>query len=264
VGRAAFIHILILFSLFPNWRTLYAENCPGAVDLYNQAAEAVSPAQKARLLKAAIPLCGDPEILSRVYNNLADAYDQDNRLSLALRYYRNALEIKPDLSTACYSAADIFFRLKDYQSAGVLYARGLRYSSSTEEADCLAACRELGKTHVMIYFERDSHKIAEVYQDRLNALGQTASQGQRMIFVGHTCSLGSDKYNLILSLRRAKEAAQYLTEHFPIDPKQIEMFGSGEETPLVDNDTSEGRALNRRVEMRLENEAPLPMGWMSR
>jgi OOP family OmpA-OmpF porin len=65
---------------------------------------------------------------------------------------------------------------------------------------------------------------------------------------GHTDSIGPDAYNLKLSERRAAAARDYLVTQ-GIDPSRITTRGFGESKPIASNDTEEGRAENRRVEV---------------
>ena len=68
--------------------------------------------------------------------------------------------------------------------------------------------------------------------------------------IGHTDSRGSVEYNQELSERRAKSVARFL-ESQKVLPQRIVTAGRGELEPIADNDTEEGRALNRRVEITL-------------
>lgn len=67
---------------------------------------------------------------------------------------------------------------------------------------------------------------------------------------GHTDSIGSVEYNDKLSLRRAKSVADYL-EKGGIDGKRMTEKGFGKSQPVASNDTAEGRAQNRRVELKI-------------
>lgn len=66
---------------------------------------------------------------------------------------------------------------------------------------------------------------------------------------GHTDSVGSDRYNERLSLKRAISFAMHFVSHAGIDPSRIFVKGFGERMPLADNETSKGRSQNRRVEI---------------
>ncbi|HVO25329.1 MAG TPA: OmpA family protein [Candidatus Margulisiibacteriota bacterium] len=67
---------------------------------------------------------------------------------------------------------------------------------------------------------------------------------------GHTDSIGTEEYNQKLSMRRAKSVADYLAKG-GIDPKRMTEKGLGESQPVASNDTAEGRAQNRRVELKI-------------
>lgn len=67
---------------------------------------------------------------------------------------------------------------------------------------------------------------------------------------GHTDSIGNDQSNLLLSKRRAKYIAEYITQN-GVDKNRIEWKGFGKKHPIADNKTLEGRAKNRRVEFEV-------------
>lgn len=69
---------------------------------------------------------------------------------------------------------------------------------------------------------------------------------------GHTDSQGSRKYNQALSQKRAESVRRAMIDDFGIEEGRVEAIGYGEERPLVENDTQEGRAKNRRVVAVLE------------
>ncbi len=65
---------------------------------------------------------------------------------------------------------------------------------------------------------------------------------------GHTDSVGSDEYNMGLSDRRANSVKDYLTAK-GVKASRLSAHGYGESRPVASNDTDEGRAENRRVEL---------------
>ncbi|WP_375249280.1 OmpA family protein [Sphingomonas sp.] len=67
---------------------------------------------------------------------------------------------------------------------------------------------------------------------------------------GHTDSTGSDSYNQTLSERRAVSVADYLSSH-GVQAARIATRGFGETQPIASNETEEGRAANRRVEVKI-------------
>jgi OmpA-OmpF porin, OOP family len=67
--------------------------------------------------------------------------------------------------------------------------------------------------------------------------------------VGHTDYVGTAESNLNLSSARAASVVKYLTTNLGIDPKRLGSFGAGPYAPIAPNNTEEGRAKNRRVEL---------------
>jgi len=68
--------------------------------------------------------------------------------------------------------------------------------------------------------------------------------------IGHTDSVGSDTYNQALSERRASSVAAYLLSQ-GLAPNKLTSEGKGQSQPVADNETEEGRAKNRRVELHV-------------
>jgi OOP family OmpA-OmpF porin len=71
-----------------------------------------------------------------------------------------------------------------------------------------------------------------------------------IIAIGHTDWVGSDAYNLKLSVRRAEAVKAYLVSK-GIEPNRIYTEGKGKAQPIADNRTAAGRAKNRRVEIEV-------------
>ncbi len=74
--------------------------------------------------------------------------------------------------------------------------------------------------------------------------------GVRVEIDGHTDSDGSDEHNLGLSQRRAEAVRQYLVGH-GVAADRLTSKGFGESKPVASNETAEGKALNRRVELNV-------------
>ena len=69
---------------------------------------------------------------------------------------------------------------------------------------------------------------------------------------GHTDAVGTEAYNQSLSERRAMAVREVLVNEFGIQPGRVDAIGFGEARPVADNDSEEGRAINRRVEAVVE------------
>ena len=103
-------------------------------------------------------------------------------------------------------------------------------------------------------FDSDSASIKPgmrpVLDEFARDLAATGLAQMLILIVGHTDDRGPDAVNDALSLARADNVRKYLVAK-GVDAKRIAVQGRGEHQPLVDNDKSYGRALNRRVEIFL-------------
>jgi outer membrane protein OmpA-like peptidoglycan-associated protein len=105
-------------------------------------------------------------------------------------------------------------------------------------------------THGILFDSGSARIRAESYKT-LADISQllTGDAALRLSIEGHTDSDGADDYNLKLSQDRANSVKTYLQETYKIDPKRLETKGWGESKPIDTNDTPEGKANNRRVEL---------------
>ncbi len=116
-----------------------------------------------------------------------------------------------------------------------------------------------------INFELDSARILPSSFGILDeAVAVLAKYGTlRLEIQGHTDSDGSDEYNLDLSQRRAQAVVDYF-EGKGLDPSRFVARGYGESVPLVENDTAENKAFNRRVEFKILEDSGATMDDPSR
>jgi len=103
-----------------------------------------------------------------------------------------------------------------------------------------------------VTFAVDSTTITPTFQSTLDQIAASLTKYPDSLIdvMGHTDSTGSDAYNLDLSKRRAEAVANYLTLR-GVSRARIATIGYGEQYPVADNATETGRALNRRVEIRI-------------
>ena len=107
-----------------------------------------------------------------------------------------------------------------------------------------------------INFAYNSATVEPQFQRTLDQVSQVLGQYDRTYIdiYGHTDSTGSDDYNQGLSERRADSVAAYL-ESRGVRGARIGTRGFGETQPIASNDTEQGRAANRRVEIKI---VPIP------
>lgn len=106
-----------------------------------------------------------------------------------------------------------------------------------------------------VLFKTNEAELLPIARDKLQtvatALKDSGTDGQITI-EGHTDSRGSDKFNRDLSQRRADSVREYLISQ-GVEPERVKALGQGESEPIASNDSAEGRANNRRVEIIMDN-----------
>ena len=103
-----------------------------------------------------------------------------------------------------------------------------------------------------VTFDFAKYDLKPQFYPALNTIASTLKEyNQTIVEVsGHTDSIGSDAANQTLSERRANAVSSYLIGQ-GVQRERFEVVGMGERYPVASNDTDSGRALNRRVEIRL-------------
>lgn len=103
-----------------------------------------------------------------------------------------------------------------------------------------------------ITFATDSADITANFYPVLDSVGLVLNEFNKTYvdIIGHTDSTGSRQYNQELSERRAQSVARYLTSR-QVVPQRMIVRGMGQDSPIASNNTAQGRAQNRRVEIIL-------------
>ncbi len=111
--------------------------------------------------------------------------------------------------------------------------------------------RPVAETSVKFGFNRDN--LTPKAKEALDQLAGTISstKGYIIALEGSTDSVGSAEYNYDLSQRRANAVIQYLATKYNVPAHKIYVIGLGKDKPVESNKTREGRADNRRVDVRL-------------
>lgn len=102
-----------------------------------------------------------------------------------------------------------------------------------------------------IYFSFNSDVLREESEPTLKDIAAVLRRHPvwKLRVNGHTDGIGSDRFNLDLSNRRAAAVKSALLKRYGVEPNRLDTAGFGEAQPKDTNDTLEGRARNRRVEL---------------
>lgn len=103
-----------------------------------------------------------------------------------------------------------------------------------------------------ITFPTDGYELRNDFKPVLNSVAEVLYKYQdtRLVVEGHTDSTGDASYNYGLSERRANSVANYLSLQ-GVDRNRVVSQGYGEDRPLASNESTSGRAQNRRVELQI-------------
>lgn len=107
---------------------------------------------------------------------------------------------------------------------------------------------------VGLTFESGSAQVRPEHRSLLEKVDRAASVFPRaqLIIEGHTDSYGNDDANMALSRDRAEAVSEYLSAELGIEQFRISAVGYGETRPIANNETQQGRARNRRIDIRIE------------
>jgi outer membrane protein OmpA-like peptidoglycan-associated protein len=112
--------------------------------------------------------------------------------------------------------------------------------------------RESGKVAVYgIYFDTGKSVLKPESQPTLEQISKLlkADPSLKLYVVGHTDNTGVFDANMKLSMERATSVVNALVSQFSVSASLLKACGNGPTSPVATNDTEEGRALNRRVEL---------------
>lgn len=134
--------------------------------------------------------------------------------------------------------------------------------SSIKESDINEAASETGtspeyniyqKLELTVYFDVNTNSLSETETEKLNRFVEKLNNGSnvKLIIIGYSDATGTPIYNKMLSLHRAETVQMYLIGK-GVSRNQTETYGHGSQNFVSTNATEEGRRLNRRVEMYLE------------
>ena len=106
---------------------------------------------------------------------------------------------------------------------------------------------------VSVTFAFDKYILTKDDKDQLDQIATNLpnTRGYIIALTGGTDSVGDAQYNYQLSNRRADAVVNYLATKYNIPPHKFYLIGIGKDNPVADNHTRDGRAQNRRVEIKL-------------
>jgi len=121
--------------------------------------------------------------------------------------------------------------------------------SKVNSVGCYDTLKEDVTVSLNVNFATNSANVVSDAVEEVRRVAKFMAQypSASVVFEGHTDDLGAAAYNKSLSQRRAEAVANILVEQFDVSSERVSAIGYGEEKPLVENNSRDNRAKNRRV-----------------
>ena len=131
----------------------------------------------------------------------------------------------------------------------ILVERGSAIPQVTRD-DLLATLNREGRVALYIKFNLDESVIKPESQEMISKAADLLKRSpvQQISVEGHTDFVGNPETNKVLSVARAQAVADAMAK-LGVDPRRLSVTGYGQDRPIADNKTDEGRAKNRRIEL---------------
>jgi OOP family OmpA-OmpF porin len=123
-----------------------------------------------------------------------------------------------------------------------------------EEANAAASSGSVKGMSATIHFDFDKSAVKPVFKKTIAdfAAVLVKNPDAKVVIDGYTDYIGTDKYNIALSNRRANSFKKVLVKKYGIDASRIRIKGFGKTDPIAPNKTSKGRYENRRATAIIE------------
>jgi outer membrane protein OmpA-like peptidoglycan-associated protein len=184
---------------------------------------------------------------SRQITTMAATWFDKNRRYLSARLARPEGDVYVGLMVYEYSDKETRAWLD------VVETRPMKTGMVRITAESLAKdIRARGRVEIYeIYFDTDSDKLKPESDAALKEVARLMKEQSalKVFIVGHTDMTGSFEHNLDLSRRRAQAVADALARRFGVDAARVAAHGVGPLAPVASNESQQGKALNRRVEL---------------
>lgn len=128
------------------------------------------------------------------------------------------------------------------------------YPDTAAPVEPVVEATDAVRVELDVKFDFDKSEVKEGSMGDIQSLADFMKQYPQTstLVEGHTDSVGSDAYNQGLSERRANAVRDVLVNQYGVESDRVSSVGYGESRPVADNETDEGRAVNRRVEAAVE------------
>lgn len=195
------------------------------------------------------------DLLGRIFDDSEDDFKLDPTLRLSIGYAfggKSSSTKKPKPAPVAATQVEPAEPV-DTDKDGIVDANDQCANTASnlkvDDKGCPLTLSETVTIDLNIQFPNNSDEIQSTYLKEIENVATFMNQyaGTKVEIRGYTDDRGSASYNQQLSEKRAQAVAEKLINEFGIDQSRVAFVGFGEQNPIADNNTAEGRAANRRV-----------------
>lgn len=189
------------------------------------------------------------------------AAERDQKLAQQTYDQRQQQELRKAQTKAALAQNQLATQSSELEKERTAHAAAERRAAAAlASLSELARVKEEARGTVMtldgsVLFVTGKSELLPIAREKLDAVAKALTElnsGETVLIEGHTDSQGSDSANLALSQARADSVREYLISR-GVPQDKVRSIGRGEQQPIASNDTAEGRANNRRVEIVVQN-----------
>ena len=258
--KKIYICLVFIIAVFISWQPAFAQTATTWIEKGNALEERGIHTEAIKAYTKAIKYdsgCAD----AYLKRGIALFSERKSNCAESLTDLTAAIKFAPENAEAYYQRGIVNYYMinneqarSDMETAAALGHKGAQkwLASKTETKQAKLDSEIAPKPKPAVYFDHNKSNIKPSFYKLLEETG-TALTGEAsqasIVLSGHADSTGTEKYNDALSLERANAVKEYLVKNFNISSGKIAVTGYGEGMPVTSNNTSKGRALNRRVEI---------------
>ncbi len=192
------------------------------------------------------------EVVTYKINNPKPYYQDDTEYEIQMGSYKK-YSYEDNKTTVNETNVSEINKSKPDDILKILDKNLTHYNASVKEVKYKNKLMLLVNLVSVVHFDTDKYKIKKKYEKNLIKIIKVLKDANKsVLIVGHTDSVGSDRYNQALSELRAREVYKFFIKN-GFDKSNLDYIGYGEEQPIATNATAKGRAKNRRVELFVDD-----------
>jgi len=192
----------------------------------------------------------EAKLTQTIDKNHSELSGQINELSDLNKQLNSRLEQVSDRASAADAKAQ---EAKTIGSEAKIMAQKANKANSQLRADFEARNNYVTVETKHVHFAFNRYNLSDEAKGKLDAVAKifAGNKNYVMVLEGYADHIGSASYNFELSEKRVKNVIRYLVGDKSVDINKVYTLGLGENNPIGDNKTKEGRQMNRRVTVKI-------------